>query len=328
MKHLVIIPNLHHKFSFSAPLSWMFSDHTDSVLGVYSQDLTSQMIQEYESFIIECNWFVEIYEFSLIVKKIKRIMPNSKILFGGLYSQIKYKEIFNRFNVDYFIKGYNEFPIKMYLDGTPPYQIPNFVGRDFENETTSIFTSKDLDTIEYNLNWFPDYFKYWDMYPAPFVDLEPDFSRMPMFPAYNYPKKIKDPTKEFRIPSKGGRYHLPMIITSRGGCSSIHVGCDYCMGSKTGVNKKIYNGPPIVYNNDILIKHIKQISANFPYMTLYINSPFEYDFSGYFFDIEATIEVDTQITPTQLNNIMHSFKSCRVHLALYGNRAPRQNYHG
>lgn len=317
MKTLVIIPSLHHKFSFSAPLAWLFSNHADRVTGIYSQDLTPDKIKENTLFVVECNWFTELYEFSLIIKFIRRYNKEAHILFGGLYSQLKYEEMFERFDVDIFIKGFNEKPMQMLLDGVHYFDIPNLVGRTFENNTTYSLAEEELDSLTYNLDWFPDYQKYWDMYPAPDVDLDPDFSSMPLVPSYKYPKKMKNPEKEFRIPSKGGRYHLPMIITSRGGCSSIHEGCDYCMGAKVSTNEEIYNREPIIYSNEILIKHITQISEQFPQMTLYINSPFTYDFSGYHFDVDATIEVDTPITPEQLKTIMLPFKKAKVHMTLY-----------
>lgn len=317
MKCLVVIPCLHHKFTFSAPLAWLFSKNSQDVSGVYSQDLTPKLVKEFPLFIVECNWFTELYEFSLIVNFIKKHNPKSNIVFGGLYSQLKHEEIFKRFDVDFFIKGFNEKPIQMLLNGDDVFSIPNLVGRTFENETTYYLKENELKEIEYNLDWFPDYFKYWDRYPAPGVDIDPDFSSMPLFPSYNYPKKMKDPTKEFRIPSKGGRYHLPMIITSRGGCSSIHTGCDYCMGAKVALNLEIYKRKPIVYDNETLIKHLTQISNSFPYVTLYINSPFQYDFTGFSFDVDATIEIDTNITPLDLEKIIYAFKNCKVHLALY-----------
>lgn len=317
MDILIVVPNLHHKYSFSAPLAWLFSSFKGKLRGVYSEELNKELVTQFDTFFVECNWFVELYEFSLIVKFIKKHNENAKIIFGGLYSQLKYRDIFDLTEVDYFIKGFNEKPLKLFFEGTIPEEIPNFVGRDFENETTLSLDRNDLKDIHFDLSWFPDYFKNWNLYPAPDIDLEPDFSRMPLFPSYNYPKEMKNPEKEFRIPTKGGRYHLPMIVTSRGGCSSIHDGCDYCMGAKKSKNREIYNTNPVIYTNDILISHITEISQMSPYMTLYINSPFEYDFTEYNFNISCTLEIDTKITAEQLKKIMYSFNICKVHLALY-----------
>lgn len=317
MDILVVIPNLHHKYSFSAPLAWLFTPFKGKIRGIYSENLTKNLVKEYDTFFVECNWFVELYEFSLIVSYIKKHNPQGTILFGGLYSQLKYKEIFALTKVDYFIKGFNEKSLKLFFDGNKPEEIPNFVGRSFDNETTLTLQPDDLKDIHYDLSWFPEYFTNWDKYPAPNEDLEADFSEMPLFPSYNYPRAIKKPEKEFRIPTKGGRYHLPMIITSRGGCSSIHDGCDYCMGAKVSVNKMVYGCEPVIYRNDVLVSHIEEISQVSPYMTLYINSPFEYDFSGQYFNLSCTIEIDTQITPTQLKKVIYAFKECKVHLALY-----------
>lgn len=298
-------------------MAWLFSGYQDRVTGIYSEAVTKDILSKYDTFIVEINWFVELYEFSLITQLIKKVKPQSKILFGGLYGQLKYREIFQFAKVDYFIKGFNEKPMQRFLNGENPRDIPNFVGRDFENDTTLLLNKDDLRELIYDLSWFPDYFDNWAKYPAPNIDLDPDFSSMPLYPSYNYPKVMSNPEKEFRIPSKGGRYHLPMIITSRGGCSSIHEGCDYCMGAKVVANKAIYNQVPLIYDNDTLISHLTQISKEFPHMTLYINSPFEYDFSNHFFDIDCTIEIDTVVTPLQLKRIVHSFRESKVHLALY-----------
>ncbi|HEX3030037.1 MAG TPA: hypothetical protein VHT34_12210, partial [Clostridia bacterium] len=60
--------------------------------------------------------------------------------------------------------------MKLLLDGKNPCDIPNMVGRDFENETTYYPTKEDLENITYNLDWFPDYFRLWPLYPANGVD--------------------------------------------------------------------------------------------------------------------------------------------------------------
>jgi hypothetical protein len=206
MQTLVVIPSLMHKFTFSAPLAWLFSDHIGQVHGVYSYTLTKELVRQYDSFIVELNWFIELYEFELICSFIKQHNPRAKILFGGLYSQLKYREIFAHAPVDYFIKGDNEVPIKQYLDGVDPRDIPNMVGRDFENPLTYIFQQEDYKTLQFNLDWIPDYAKRWPECPEPSDTLEPCYDELPRYPLY-WEKPGQKISEQFRwrVPSRGGR---------------------------------------------------------------------------------------------------------------------------
>ncbi len=267
--------------------------------------------------ILEINWFIELYEFGQIVNFIRKHNKNCQILFGGLYAQISYKRIFKEMDVDYFIKGFSEKPMQMFLDGDEPCSIPNMVGRDFENEVTYTFKLDDYKNTQYNLDWFPDYFKYWSLFPEPDLDMDMDFSNMPLYPPYHYPKKMKDPAKAFRVPPRGGRYHLPMLITSRGHCSSVHEGCESCMGSKTKVLKEVYNSDCVVMDNDTLKQELHKISEKFEFGSLYINSKCNYDLTGEHFPIELTVEFDCEVSPIQLSKIIHSFRKVNVHLVLY-----------
>ena len=259
MQTLIVIPSLMHKYTFSAPLAWLFSDHADQVKGTYSFALTKDIVKKYDHFVVELNWFIELYEFELITRLIKRHNKKAVILFGGLYSQLKYQEIFRNSPVDYFIKGDNELPIKQWLDGADPRTIPNMVGRDFENEQSYIFQQRDYKHLDFNLDWFPDYAERWKEYPEPDKDLEPCFDELPLLPKYwERPGQKAALDLRWRVPPKGGRYHLPMLITSRGGCPAAHEGCDYCMGSKIEAMHAIYKRPTLVMDNDTLVHLLKK----------------------------------------------------------------------
>ncbi|HEX2952759.1 MAG TPA: hypothetical protein VHR47_02100 [Bacillota bacterium] len=317
MNALVIIPSLQHKYSFSAPLAWLFSDHVSEVRGIYSEDLKPEDLAGIDLCIVELNWFIELCEFGHIIRYIRRYGKGVTILFGGLYAQLKYKEVFEHYDVDLFIKGFAELPMKLLLDGKDPSEIPNMMSRDFENETTYYPSKEELEKITYNLDWFPDYFRNWARYPAPGVDAEWSNSLTPFRPTYRYPQKIKNPLKEYRVPPSGGRYHLPMVITARGGCRAVHDGCSYCMGSKKDVLQEIYQCGGVVLDNELLKKHMRRIAEGFKQATLYINSPFEYDFTGEHYDIEVTIEVDCPVTPEQLAKVIYAFTKAKVNLVLY-----------
>ncbi|HEX3030038.1 MAG TPA: hypothetical protein VHT34_12215 [Clostridia bacterium] len=317
MNALVIIPSLQHKYSFSAPLAWLFSHHASKVRGIYSESLRPHDLSGIDLCIVELNWFIELCEFGHIVNYIRKYGKGVKILFGGLFAQLKYREIFKRYDVDLYIKGFAELPMKLLLDGKNPCDIPNMVGRDFESETTYYPTKEDLENITYNLDWFPDYFRLWSLYPAYGVDAPLSSSLMPFRPSYKYPKKIKNPLKEYRVPPSGGRYHLPMVITSRGGCKAVHEGCSYCMGSKKDELREIYKCDGVALDNDTLKKHLRQISERFEQATIYINTPFEYDFTGEHYNLEVTIEVDCPVNFEQLGKIIYAFPKAKVNLVLY-----------
>lgn len=318
LKTLVIIPNLMNKFSFSAPLAWLFSDHINDVTGIYSFQLNKDIIREYTSFIVELNWFIELYEFTLIVSFIKKHQPKGKILFGGLYSQLKYREIFQRYPVDYFIKGDTELPMKLYLNEIDPTDIPNMVGRHFENEQSYIFREEDLKHLRYNIDWFPEYLKLSETVPPPSATIELKYDRLPFYPKF-FEKGNEHIPEEYRwrIPSIGGRYHLPMIITARGCCPTRHAGCETCMGSKRDALLDIYRRDAIVLDNQTLISHIKDIASRYGNAYIFINSGFTYDFSGHFFDLDVTIEIDSPVASEQLEKVIFAFRKASVHVPVY-----------
>jgi hypothetical protein len=108
-----------------------------------------------------------------------------------------------------------------------------------------------------------------------------------------------------------------MLITSRGGCSTAHEGCDYCMGSKSDTLYAIYKRPPLIMDNDTLIHLLKKIDKKFDQVTIYINSEYNYDFTGHHFDLEATIEIDSPSTTDDARKIVPAFRKACLHTAIY-----------
>ncbi len=287
MKSLVIIPctKIKYELGFSAPLAWLFGKCPDRVYGIYSFELSKEHIEEYNTFIIEINWYIELYEAVLIVDFIKKHNRGSKILFGGLFASLSYRKIFERFNIDYYIKGDNELPLEMFLSGKSPEEIPNFVGRDFEQDITCSFKEEDFKDLEFNLDWFPSYFRH-----------------------------LKD--NPFQIGSMN-TYSMPMIITSKGGCTASHEGCDYCMGSHHRELLEIYGRKPVIMDNKSLITLIKKIEKKFKFYSIMIISEYNYDFSGENFSLDTNIEVDSPVTIEQVDNIFRAFKRCTLIIPLY-----------
>ncbi len=287
MKFLIIIPvtKVNYETGFSAPLAWLFSKHTDRISGIYSFELTEEHIKSFNIFIIELNWYVELYEFTLIVDFIKKRNKEAKILFGGLFASMFYRKIFKNFDVDYYIKGDNELPLEMFLTGKSPKEIPNFIGRDFEQEITYTFKGEDFKDLEFNLDWFPSYFKYIGNNPFPARDVR--------------------------------GYYLPMIITSKGGCTVPHEGCDYCMGSRHKELMEIYGRKPVIIDNNSLIILIKKIEKKYDIFSIYVTSEFNYDFSGEFFNITAWIEIDCPVTEKEIKNIFKAFREAYLLIPVY-----------
>jgi hypothetical protein len=161
--------------------------------------LSKEYIEEYKTFIIEINWYIELYEAVLISSFIKKHNKKAKILFGGLFASLSYRQIFEKFNVDYCIKGDNELPMEMFISGTSPEEIPNFIGRDFEHDITYSFKEEDFKDLEFNLEWFPSYFRHLKDNPFPRGAMN--------------------------------TYSMPMIITAKGDVLLLMKAVITCMGS-------------------------------------------------------------------------------------------------
>jgi hypothetical protein len=150
------------------------------------------------------------------------------------------------------------------------------------------------------------------------VDLDPSFEEIPLLPRYWEKPGHKAPLElRWRVPPKGGRYHLPMLITSRGGCPAAHDGCDYCLGSKTDMLYAIYKRPPLIMDNDTLIHLLKKMEKKFDKASIYINSECIYDLTGHHFDLEVTIEIDSCSTIDDARKIVPAFRKTALHAALY-----------
>jgi hypothetical protein len=278
MKCLMVIPTTMHNYSFSAPLAWMFAGREETVTGIYGFELTEKLVTSYDFFIIELNWFIQLTEFSLLVEYIKKHNRGARILFGGLYSALKYKEIFQRYEVDYFIQGSNEMPMEMLLNDADPKKIPNMIGRDFENPITYLFKEEDYKNLEYGLEWFPSYYRY------------------------------REP---------GQMYELPMLITNKGGCTSIHKECDYCMGAKHEALRKIYRHSPIVMSNRTLMGQLEKVEKKFDRASLIVLSECNYNFSNRYFDIDMNVEIDSPVAIEKISEILYAFRKCVLNISVY-----------
>lgn len=294
MRALVVIPSLLLKYSFSAPLAWLFSSHVDRVRGIYSFEITKDAVKEHDLFIIELNWYVQLREFLLLVAFIKRHNKKAKILFGGLFSQLKYKELFRMCDADYFIRGDNEVPIQMLLDSKDPHTIPNMVGRDFENPVSYFFREEDFGSLDFNLDWFPSYLEYWHARPS------------------------EEPCQSYHLPvPPHGRYHLPTLLTARGGCTAQHPECGDCMAAQPGLMKRLYQRIPVVMSNEVLIGLLRKLEKRFRHASIIHIADRNYDFSGESFDLDCTVEIDWLYSVESVRRMLPAFRKSTWHLSLY-----------
>ncbi|HHV28100.1 hypothetical protein [Acetivibrio mesophilus] len=295
MNALVVFPITMHNYSFSAPACWLFSKNKDKVKGVYGFELNERLVREYDFFIIELNWFIQLYEFFHIVNYIKSINKNARILFGGLYSALKYEEIFKRADVDYYIQSDNELPIDYLLNDYSIDKIPNLIGRNFRNPVSYVFTESDYRDLEFDLDWFPSYHKYVSRTSDYYME-DQNYSRL-----YEY----------------NDQYNLPMIITSKGGCTTMHKGCNNCMGSKHEVLREIYHRPPIKMSNDTLLYLLRKIEKRFKKASMLILSENDYDFSNQFFDIDMSVEIDSNMPVELIEKVLYAFPRCIMNVGIY-----------
>lgn len=295
MNALVVFPITMHNYSFSAPAAWLFSKNKEKVSGVYGFDLTAELVKQYDFFFVELNWFIQLYEFTQIVAFIKKINPQARILFGGLYSALKAEELFQRLDVDFYIQGDNEEPIELLLNDYPLSQIPNLMGRNFRNPVSYRFTAADFRNLEFDLDWFPSYFSYVSNNDLYYME-DQNYADL-----YDY----------------NDQYHLPMIITSKGGCKVNHPGCENCMGSKYEVLRQIYHRPPVAMDNETLLALIRQIEKKYPKASLFFLSNLDYDFTDQFFNIDMSIEIDANMSVESIIRILYAFPKCKINIGIY-----------
>ena len=278
MKTLVVIPTLMLAGCFSAPLAWLFSRHVGRVRGVYGFELTEALVRSHDQFIVELQWFIGLHEFGLVVSFIRALRPDARIVFGGMYGALQHVEVMRRHPVDGFFQGDNEVPIRDFLDGRDLRDIPNAVGRGFRNPVTYRFREEDYRELEFDLDWIPSY------------------------------EAVRNPGDAFR---------LPHLVTSKGGCSALHDGCDYCMASKVQRLASLYGRPALDMSNQSLMTLLGKLEAKFEAASLYVTRADAYDFEGRAFDLDVTIELDSRTTHAQVRSLFRAFRKVYLLLPVY-----------
>lgn len=286
----VIIPlsKLQYNISMSLPNQWLYTNfyRERNVVGIFSNDpKLDSYIKESDLVVIELNWFAELYEFTEIVKHCKRINPQVKILFGGLFSNIHYKEIFKRYPVDFFIKGDNELPLEMLVnDLHNTKHIPNLVTQDFENEVSYQFAKEDFFGLHFSVEWFQSY------------------KRAILSKNYFYGLYDED------------QYKPPFFITAKTGCSCKHKSnCTYCFGSDTKLLKKQYGRKSIEWSSENLnyFYHHFEGFNQFQDMTILDNQDnFDYENIEYC-DKNVIASLDCEVTLEKIKTVRSRFRTCQ-----------------
>jgi len=284
---LIIIPlsKMSYFSGFSAPMQWIFTPLLDKYkfITCYSNNPHLDKYIELSQFsIIELNWYTELYEFTKIIQYIKS-KKKIPILFGGLFANQFYKQIFEISDVDYFIKGDIELPIRelicKYFTNQLLKNIPNLTTREFDNQITWKFSQNDFYNIQYSLEWFPEY-KF----------------------------KLKNNLLGKR---DNYIYAMPLFITGKSGCScSVKKddSCKVCFGSTNLVNS-LYNRSTIdmqAKHLDFLIKNIQ--NDNYSTISIYDNTK-NFDWNNLdYYNKEVNIEIDGKINVDIIRIIETKFK--------------------
>lgn len=127
-------------------------------LGLYEDECVEELISEAKILAIDLQWYLALPSFFRLVRKIKKINPNCKIICGGITATIFAKKICSY--VDFVIVGDAEKPFPLLVDAilthTPIDSIPNIVSKDFSTEWKYTLTREDYDNQEYiQIGWFP-----------------------------------------------------------------------------------------------------------------------------------------------------------------------------
>lgn len=292
---LVVIPlsKMTYRFGMSAPLGYLLSGREHHVLGVFSCELTPELVRQHDFFIVELNWVTELFEFRLIAQFIRRHRPDAEILFGGLFAQQHYRKILSTCAVDLTIRGDAEEPLALYLDGAELSAIPNLVTRQREADITYRFESSAYASLVFSLDWFP-----------------------------TYRQMIRDQRRG--MPHRLGawsedeiNYAFPMVVTTKR-CAVAHAGCDYCLGA----HPQPFHGDAQLDQAalETLLRRLEQrTQPEYSRVSAYVlNDISNYDFSGLTFDLELFVEYDGPLATSQqvegLRSFFHAFRSgaCRL----------------
>jgi hypothetical protein len=311
VKTLVVFPSLNFNLSRIIPIPAinLFAGRAGQVLGIFSYQLTEALVNTFDSFIISLGWYFQLYESELIVNFIRSHKKTAQIMVAGMYAQMIYKELFSKWEIDYIIKGDNEGPLDMYLEGVNPRKIPNMVSKAWENPITYIFKKEDLGNLRYDLDWFGNYRNMLTKLNDPELA---DSIANETYSIGTQPSKSQFSINEFFAAP-------PAIHIPKNGCSMGNVYCKKtCLGGDQDYFMTNYGHGPLIMTNEQLIDNLHKIQLKkFTSVAIYLDSDWNYNLSEHKFNLSLRFHSCSPLSMQTLSKIADSFRESWLFVPLH-----------
>lgn len=208
------------------------------VKGYCYSELNYDIIKNAKICIIDIHWFFSLQGAKKLVKNLRDVNEDIKVVSGGITSTEYPHKIIDELDVDFIIRGDGEIPLPMLVDslmnnGKDIEKIPNLIGK---NSFSTLFKVKPyaLNKKDFNENEFFDI----DFFPFMKRELVKMHANNPGFPPFVYP---------FLLPFRG--------------CP---IECDFCAGapneqSKIFSRKVIYRQSEVLHNDLQILESQKWI---------------------------------------------------------------------
>jgi len=284
---LVIIPvsKGSFKYGFSQPLQWLFTRYYRdlNIVGVFGDDPNLKYyIQQSHTVIIELNWFYELYEFIMYLNFIKSINKKISVIGGGLFIGYHYEYLIKNTDLDYVVRGDNEYSLPLLLESLTYCKsinfIPNLVSKSFNNPIEVNYDS--LYDLKFSIEWFPTYKKR---------VLEKTLINDELYSA------------------------SPVFFTYKSGCAvKNRKGCEWCAGLYS--QKPFYNRETLKYSAQNINQYIHEYENIFDFNRITIfdmTDDFDYESLNYH-DFNLFLEVHGNLSLEKLQTISSKFKSIEL----------------
>lgn len=124
------------------------------------KDISAKMV------LIDIHWYVHMKNALDVAKICKRVLPNAKVVVGGMTATIFSQQLIKLDCIDYVIMGDSEQPFSLLADhllGDRRVRIPNLVSKDRVNPVK--YCCKDMDHYDYlDMSFMEDYHSYMRMF--------------------------------------------------------------------------------------------------------------------------------------------------------------------
>jgi len=132
------------------------------VAGYSHKEIGDGQIKQAKVIIIDIHWHISLLGAAKLVKRIRRLNPQAKIIAGGITATEYAKLLTEQLDIDYVIRGDAEKPlpelVMKLLNGADKIDlVPNLVGKNgFQTPWSYALSQKDLDENDfYDLDFFP-----------------------------------------------------------------------------------------------------------------------------------------------------------------------------